>query len=192
MLRKLPKPIAVCIALEIHSELLLQVPFLEPLMDKQPFLVQDLCLAIVKGTVPYNNFLFENGVEGIYWIKEGLVATEGVLFSSGAVIGLTCLRSITKDCECRALTDVSYHFLSKADLARILTNHPKAETYCKRWTIWQLVREYILSYTRLYYRAAKRGALMMPPLISRRPNLKPGEFDEIDLAVLDFISQHGY
>ena len=192
MLRHLPRTIAVCIALEIHSELLVQIPFLEPLLDKLPLFTQEICLAIEKRTVPYNNFLFEQGIDGIYWIKEGCVALEGVVYTSGSVLGLACQRSNPKPVECRALTDVNLQFLAATDLKTILKSYPKAEKYIRRWTCWQLTRDYILNYSRLYYRAIKRGALMIPPLLSKRPTLKEGEFDDIDIAVLDHIAQNGY
>jgi hypothetical protein len=50
----------------------------------------------------------------------------------------------------------------------------------------------MLHYKELYYTAAKRGASMDPPLESLRPNLQEGEYDDIDVAVLEHIQDSGY
>jgi hypothetical protein len=40
--------------------------------------------------------------------------------------------------------------------------------------------------------AARRGALMHPPIYSRRANMEEGEVDDLDVAVLDNIMEFGY
>ena len=111
---------------------------------------------------------------------------------SGAIFGKTILREKIKRTECRALSDAKVYILSKADLIRILEKKPKIKYYAKRWTAWQLVRQYILEYSRLYYMAVRRGALMNPPLLSNRPNLGDDDLDDIDIAVLDHLQDVGY
>lgn len=108
------------------------------------------------------------------------------------IFGQTILRENIKKCECRALTDVQYYALPRDGLLDVLAKYPKVKYYAKRWTAWELLREYIRAYTRLYYTAAKRGALLSPPLLSRRPNMVEGEYDDIDVAVLDHITEMGY
>lgn len=52
---------------------------------------------------------------------------------------------------------------------------------------------YIRAYTKLYYTAAQRGALMSPQLLSRRP-FEGGieDLDDIDIAVLDHLQDSGF
>ena len=88
------------------------------------------------------------------------------------------------------MTDVKLYVLNKSTLLGILANYPKISYYAKRWTQWELVREYIRTYSRLYYTAAQRGASMNPPLLSKRPF--DGELDDIDVAVLDHLQDLGF
>ncbi len=111
---------------------------------------------------------------------------------SGDIFGLTILRDNPKKNEARCLTNVDVHILPKKVLTDALEEYPKITYYIKRWTAWQLVREYILTYKQLYYTAARRGALMDPPLASARPNLTEGEYDDIDVAVLEHMQDAGY
>ena len=84
------------------------------------------------------------------------------------------------------------HILPRKVLLDALEEFPKITYYIKRWTAWELLRQYILKYAELYFIAAKRGALMDPPLRSDRPNLLDEEFDDIDVAVLEHIQEAGY
>jgi hypothetical protein len=96
------------------------------------------------------------------------------------------LRDNVKKTCCRALTNAKLYILKREHLLEILDRYPKIKYYAKRWTQWELVRKYIYTYANLYYRATKRGAKMDPPVISLRPNLDDGDFDDIDVAVLGF------
>lgn len=111
---------------------------------------------------------------------------------SGSIFGRTVLREHLKQNECRALTNVTIHILPRDVLQSTLDKHPKIRYYAKRWTTWQVFRRYIHTYANLYYTAAKRGARMVPPLMSQRPNLREGEYDDIDLAVLEHINEFGF
>lgn len=82
------------------------------------------------------------------------------------------------------MTNSKIYLLKKDSLLEILEKHPKIKYYAKRWTQWQLLRDYVFTYTKLYYTAARRGAIMNPPLLPRRPHLDPMDFDDIDVAVL--------
>ncbi|KAJ3304038.1 hypothetical protein HDV03_003152 [Kappamyces sp. JEL0829] len=192
MLKKLPKSLHSFIAQEIFLNFIVCIPFLEAFVDLQPTMIQELCLSIEKKMIPNNSFLFSEGVDGIYQIEQGIVAMDGVVYPSGSLIGLTCLREHIKVTECRALTDVKANFLPRKELLAIMEKHPKVRYYCKRWTAWQLLRDYILTYSRLYYTAARRGALMSPPLYSKRPNMEENEEDDLDVAVLDHLDELGY
>jgi hypothetical protein len=94
------------------------------------------------------------------------------------------LRDQLKVCSCRALTNSKLYILSRQSLLEILEKYPKIKYYAKRWTQWELVREYIYSYSKAYYTATIRGSKIDPPVISLRPNLEDGDFDDIDVAVL--------
>lgn len=192
MLKALPKGLRSFISTEIFLDFILHVPYLETFVDRQPLMIQDFCMVIERKMIPANNFLFTEGMDGIYQIEEGIVAMEGVVYTSGSIIGLTVLRERIKSVECRALTDIKCNFLSRKCLIEILDHYPKVKYYCKRWTQWQLLRQYIMTYTKLYFMAARRGALMNPPLYSRRPNMDENEEDDIDIAVLDHIEEQGY
>ncbi len=102
------------------------------------------------------------------------------------------MRESIKKCECRALTETRLRFLPKKELLRILDKYPKIKYYAKRWVAWKLTQQYIFVYSQLYIKAAKRGALMDPPLLSNRPNLSEGDLDDIDVAVLDHIEENNY
>jgi hypothetical protein len=192
MLKELPNSLHAFIAQEIFLEFILSIPYFECFVERQAGLIQDICLIIEKKIIPNGAFLFTEGADGIYQIEEGIVAMDGTIYVSNDMIGLTCIRDHVKMTECRALTDVKATFLSKIDLLRILESYPKVKYFVKRWTAWQLLRDYILTYTKLYYTAARRGALMCPPLYSRRPEMVESEEDDIDVAVLQHIAETGY
>ncbi len=192
MLKKLPKTLRSFISTEIFLDFILHVPFLETFVERQPLMIQEFCMNIERKIIPANSFLFTEGIDGIYQLEEGIVAMNGVVYPSGSLIGLTSLRDKVKSIECRALTDIKCNYLSRVHLIEILDRYPKVKYYAKRWTQWQLVREYIMAYTKLYFIAARRGALMNPPLYSRRPNMDEDEEDDIDIAVLDHIEESGF
>jgi hypothetical protein len=192
MLKALPKTLHSFISLEIFLDFVLHIPYLEVFVDLQPGLIQDICQSIERRMIAPNNFLFNEGMDGIYQIEEGIVAMDGYVYPSGSVIGLTCLRDNIRVSECRALTDVKVNFLPRKAIMEIFEHYPKVRYYAKRWVAWQLLRDYILTYSKLYYTAARRGALMTPPLYSKRPNMDEGEDDDLDIAVLDHIEEMGY
>lgn len=111
---------------------------------------------------------------------------------SGDIIGLTALRDEVKNCEARCLTSCDVHVLPRAYFLEILTDFPKVKYYIKRWIAWELLREYFRKYRDLYYVAAKRGALMDPPLLSSRGKMDDEDFDDIDIAVLEHLKEAGF
>lgn len=192
MLKQLPKSLRSFISTEIFLDFILHIPYLETFIDRQPLMIQEFCMVIEKKRIAANNFLFNEGMDGIYQIEEGIVAMEGVIYTTGSLIGLTVLRDRIKSVECRALTDIKCNYISRVALLEILDRYPKVKYYCKRWVQWQCLRDYIMAYTKLYFIAARRGALMNPPLYSRRPNMDENEDDDIDIAVLDHIEELGF
>ncbi|KAJ3319969.1 hypothetical protein HDV06_005787 [Boothiomyces sp. JEL0866] len=192
MLHQLPKQLHSFIAMEIYLDFIVQIPFLEVFCDKQPQFIQEICQGIEKKMVAANSMLYLQGIEGIYYIEQGIVAVEGRVYPSGSIIGLTALREKVKSCECRALTDVKCNFLPRTYLLEVLGRYPKIKYYCLRWTQWEVLRLYIRTYTELYYTAARRGAVMNPPLLSKRPDMMEDEEDDIDVAVLDHIEEMGF
>jgi hypothetical protein len=99
---------------------------------------------------------------------------------------------MNKLAECRALTTCRIHVIPLKSLKEVLSKHPKILYYAKRWTAWELVRKYMITYSKLYYMAARRGVRMIPPLMSRRPYLRDNDYDDIDLAVLDHLAEFGF
>ncbi|TPX69675.1 hypothetical protein SpCBS45565_g02243 [Spizellomyces sp. 'palustris'] len=192
LLKDLPTQLHGFITMEIFVDFIGQIPYLEPFIDREPSMTQELCRGIEIRTIPANAHIFTEGYEGIYYLEHGIVAIEGRVYPSGSVFGRTVLRENIKQSECRALTNVTIHVLPLAILKSTLERNPKIRYYAKRWIAWQLLRRYIYTYTSLYYTAAKRGARMIPPLMSMRPNMKEGEFDDIDLAVLEHINEFNY
>jgi hypothetical protein len=192
MLKNLPKSLHCFIALEIYMDFIVRIPFLEPFIDMNPTMIQEIAQGIEKKNIPVNNCLFEEGCDGIYFLEEGIVAMDGFVYPSGSFIGLSCLRTTNKVVECRAITDVKSAFLPRAFLISVLDRYPKVKYYVNRWTIWQVLREYIRTYSKLYYMAARRGSRLSPPLLSKRPNMEEDEDDDIDIAVLDHIAEMGF
>jgi hypothetical protein len=178
--------------MEIHLDFVLRIPYFEVFVDRHQVLIQEICQGIERRNVPFNNLLFEDGCDGIYLIEEGIVGMDGYVYPSASIIGLTCLREENKKVECRALTDVKCSVIPKKFLDELLHKFHKVRYYCKRWVTWQVLRDYILTYSKLYYTAARRGALMSPPLLSRRPEMEEMEEDDIDVAVLDHINETGF
>jgi CRP-like cAMP-binding protein len=192
MLKRLPKALHSFISLEIYMDFINRIPFLEPFIEMNPLMIQEIAQGVEKKNIPDNNFLFEEGCDGIYFLEEGIVTMDGFVYPSGSFIGLSCLRTKNKVVECRAITDVKSIFLPRAYLIEVLDRYPKVKYYINRWTIWQVLREYIRAYSKLYYMAARRGATMSPPLLSKRPNMEEDEDDDIDIAVLDHIEEMGF
>ncbi|KAI9197405.1 uncharacterized protein BJ171DRAFT_223713 [Polychytrium aggregatum] len=192
LLQDLPPQLHGFITMEVFVSFIADIPFLEPFIDREPALAQDLCRSIEIRSVSANSHLFTEGYEGIYLLKSGIVAIEGRVYPSGSIFGRTCLREKIKSNECRALTNITVHLLKRDVLVSVLDKWPKIKYYAKRWTAWQVLRRYIYTYTRLYYMAARRGARMQPPLVSQRPNMREGELDDIDIAVLEHIEEFGF
>ncbi|KAJ3292516.1 hypothetical protein HK104_005214 [Borealophlyctis nickersoniae] len=192
LLKELPPQLHGFISLEIFVSFIERIPYLEPFIGREPMMIQELCRGIEIRSFPPNGILFMEGYEGIYLLEHGILAIEGRVYPSGSVFGRTVLRENIKQSEARALTNCTVHMLPKAVLVAAMERHPKIRYYAKRWTAWQLLRRYIYNYTKLYYTAAKRGAKMVPPLLSKRPMLREGEYDDIDLAVLEHVAEFGY
>jgi hypothetical protein len=192
MLKQLPKTLHAFISYEVFINFIMRIPYLEPFVDTKPLMIREICQIIEKITLAPNHMLFSEGLDGIYLIEEGIVVMDGIVFPSGSLIGLTCIRDNIKPTECRALIGVKATFLPRIKLLEILGQYIKVKYYCKRWVHWQLIRDYILNYKSLYYTAARRGATINPPIISKRPQMSEKDTDDIDLDVLDHIKEHGY
>ncbi|KAJ3138812.1 hypothetical protein HK100_012208 [Physocladia obscura] len=191
MLKKLPPQLHGFITMEIFIDFLSQIPFLEIFIDREPFMMQELCRNVEIKSFPPNNHLFSEGYDGIYYVERGVVAIDGIVYTTGQVFGRSVLRENNKQTECRALTAVTVHILSKVHLLEILSKHPKIRYYAKRWTAWAVLRKYLRAYSNLYYVASRRGAMVQPPLLSKRPYLKDGEYDDIDYAVMEHLAEVG-
>ncbi|KAJ3008180.1 hypothetical protein HKX48_008722 [Thoreauomyces humboldtii] len=192
LLGDLPTQLHGFITTEIFVDFVAKIPYLEPFIDREPNLTQELCRGIQIRTIPANAHIFTNGYEGIYYLEHGICAIDGRVYPSGSIFGRTVLRQFIKRSECRALTNVTVHCLPLEVLQTALAKFPKITYYAKRWTAWQVLRRYIYTYSTLYMTAAKRGARMVPPLSSARPTMMEGEYDDIDLAVLEHISEFGF
>ncbi|KAJ3308293.1 hypothetical protein HDU76_004028 [Blyttiomyces sp. JEL0837] len=192
LLKQLPTNLHGFITSEIFIDFLVQIPFLEPFIDREPVMIQDLCRLIEIQSFPANSHIFTEGYEGIYFLERGVCAMEGTVYTSGQIFGRSVLREVNKQTECRALTTVTIHLLKRSDLLSVLDKWPKIKYYAKRWTSWAVLRKYIKAYTRLYYIAAKRGLRVSPPLLSRRPFLRDGELDDIDYAVQEHLAENGF
>jgi hypothetical protein len=91
------------------------------------------------------------------------------------------------------MTQVKVYFLPREKFLAILSRFRKIRYFVKRWVAWELVRRFIFAYAKLYRLACLRGALLEPPLLSRRGiDLGEEEMDEVDLAVLEHIEDAGY
>lgn len=192
LMRELPVALHGFISIEIFMDFVLRIPYLIPFIEREPVMTQNICRGIEIRSFAANSLLFANGLEGIYYLQHGVLAIEGRVYISGSIFGLTALREEVKKCEARCLTNCDIHMLPKEYFLEILSEYPKVKYYIKRWIAWQLVRDYIWKYRELYYTAAKRGALMDPPLVSIRGNLADEDFDEIDIAVLEHIKEAGF
>ncbi|KAI8621026.1 hypothetical protein BC830DRAFT_1058684 [Chytriomyces sp. MP71] len=192
MLKELPTSLHGFITMEIFIDFLSQIPFLEIFIDREPQMLQELCRNVDIKSFPANSHLFSDGYDGVYFIERGVCAIEGVVYSTGQVMGRSVLREQNKSTECRALTPITVHILSRTHLLEVLTKHPKIRYYAKRWTAWAVLRKYLKAYAKLYYVASRRGAMVVPPLTSKRPYLKDGEFDDIDYAVIEHLSEVGF
>ncbi|KAI9345573.1 hypothetical protein BDR26DRAFT_856285 [Obelidium mucronatum] len=192
LLHQLPVQLHGFITMEIFIDFLSQIPFLEVFIDREPQMIQELCRNVEIKSFAANNHIFSEGYEGIYYLDRGSCAIDGVIYSAGSVFGRSVLRETVKPTECRALTRVTVHILSKEHLLETLSKHPKIRYYAKRWTVWAVLRKYLKAYANLYYVASRRGAMVRPPLLSKRPHLKDGEYDDIDYAVMEHLAEVGF
>jgi len=192
LLKELPPQLHGFITMEIFVDFIMEVPYLEAFVDREPMLIQELCRGVEIQSFPPNAQVFMEGYEGIYYLEHGIMAIDGRVYPSGTVFGRTILRQQIYQTEGRALTNVTIHVLPKHVLLAVLSKYPKIAYYVKRWTNWQVLRRYIYKYTKLYYTAAKRGLRYDPPLLSGRPNLGEGEYDEIDFAVMEHMAEMGF
>ncbi|KAJ3130719.1 hypothetical protein HK101_004967 [Irineochytrium annulatum] len=192
LLKELPQQLHGFITMEIFIEFLSQVPFLEVFIDREPVLMQELCRNVEIRSFPANSHIFTDGYEGIYFLERGVCAIEGVVYTTGQVFGRSVLRERNKATECRALTTVTIHLLSRGHLLACFEKYPKIHYYAKRWTAWAVLRRYMRTYAQLYYVAARRGLKVYPPLLSKRPHMREMETDDIDSAVMDHMQENGF
>ncbi|KAI8910776.1 hypothetical protein EDD86DRAFT_224940 [Gorgonomyces haynaldii] len=193
LLRELPASVHGFIAKESFLDFVEDIPWLKDWLDREPNFIQEICRKIQIVSVQQNALVFQHGCDGVYFLEKGLCAVEGTIYVGGNIFGRTVLRDTPKDNECRALTDCKLFVLKKGDILELMKEKPKIHYYAKRWTQWQLTRQYILEYTKLYFIAARRGAVANPPLISNRPNaISDEDYDDIDYAVMDHIRVNGY
>ncbi|KAJ3112155.1 hypothetical protein HDU96_004889 [Phlyctochytrium bullatum] len=192
LLQKLPPTLHGFISMEIFLDFVDQVPYLAPFIEREPNLIQELCRVVEIHSYPPNSHIFTEGYEGIYYIERGLCAIEGKIYTTGMILGRSVLREFIKPTECRALTTTTVHILRREHLIAGLEKYPKIYYYAKRWTAWAALRSYILTYTKLYYTAARRGWMMNPPILTKRPFLQDSEYDDLDYIVVQHMNDNGF
>ncbi|KAJ3113076.1 hypothetical protein HDU96_003819 [Phlyctochytrium bullatum] len=171
LLQRLPPTLHGFISMEIFLDFVDQVPYLAPFIDREPNLIQELCRVVEINSFPPNSHIF----------------TEG-----GMILGRSVLREFIKPTECRALTTTTVHMLRRKNLIESLEKYPKIYYYAKRWTAWAALRSYILTYSHLYYTAARRGGKMNPPILTKRPFLQDSEYDDLDYIVVQHMNDNGF
>ena len=82
LLRDLPANLHGFIALEMFLDFVEQIPYLEPFIERDPQMIQDICRLVEIKKCTANNFIFTEGYNGIYMIDTGLVVIEGTVYSS--------------------------------------------------------------------------------------------------------------
>ncbi|KAJ3415551.1 Potassium voltage-gated channel sub H member 7 [Chytridiales sp. JEL 0842] len=82
MLKELPAQLHGFISMEIFIEFISQLPFLEPFIEREPAMIQELCRNVEIRSFPPNSHVFTEGYEGIYYLERGVVAIEGVLYTT--------------------------------------------------------------------------------------------------------------
>lgn len=80
MLRNLPPALHGVVAMDTFLEFVVQIPWIQVFLEREPELVRELCRGIEIRTVTQNNFVFSEGFEGIYFVDRGIVAIEGRLY----------------------------------------------------------------------------------------------------------------
>jgi hypothetical protein len=57
-----------------------RIPFVEPFISIDPLFVQEVTKAVeIKAFSPYS-IVYDNGVEGIYYVQQGMIAVEGRIY----------------------------------------------------------------------------------------------------------------
>lgn len=82
MMKELPVAIHGFISMEIFMAFILEIPFLEPFVEREPMLTQNLCCGVEIRSFASNTLLYAEGLEGIYYLEHGIVAVEGTIYKS--------------------------------------------------------------------------------------------------------------
>lgn len=80
LLGQLPTQLHGFITMEIFVDFITRIPYLEPFIDREPTMTQELCRGIRIRTVAANAHVFTDGYEGIYYLEHGIVAIEGRVY----------------------------------------------------------------------------------------------------------------
>lgn len=188
LLHDLPPQIHSFITLNIFIPILEKIPYIEPFLIHDPIMVQELVRGIRINAYSPHSTIFNQGLEGIYFIDKGTVAVEGRVYCKGDTFGFECIRDKNKKCVARALTMVTTYFLPKECINLSLEKNSVAKRFSRRWIGWFLFRKYIRTYTRLYYAYSLQGMLSDPPILPLRPLPSDTEMDGIDEIVQTQLS----
>jgi hypothetical protein len=82
MLKELPTQLHGFITMEIFIDFITQLPFLEPFIEREPLMIQELCRNVEIRSYPPNSHIFTEGYEGIYYLERGICAIEGVVYGT--------------------------------------------------------------------------------------------------------------
>jgi len=188
LLNQLPPGLQSNIGLGLYTKLLEQVPYVQPFLKLEPDFIRDLCKEIQIKAYPANTIIFSNGIDGLYFVRNGLLAVGGRLLRSGHIVGRTCLREVPRKVSGLTLTATTVYHIPKQILQELMEKTDiRILRYAQRWTAWEVFREYLISYSKLYYRYARREGFGP----SLRGRMRDDELDNVDHAVLDHIAKHG-
>jgi hypothetical protein len=81
MMRELPVALHGFISMEIFMGFVLQIPYLEPFIEREPVLTQTICRGIEVRSFMANSLLYADGIEGIYYLEHGIVAVDGRIYA---------------------------------------------------------------------------------------------------------------
>ena len=180
------------ISLELFAPSLKNVPYLENHILVDVAFLLELCLTMKIKAFSPNDAVFLDGPEGIYFIQKGIVGWDNNIFLSGDPFGRDCLRTQLPKTRGHCLTFVTTYVLPKQELESSISKRPWIAEETRKWSIKRALQKYIKCYRKLYIMYCKRGARMVPPVLSKRPVLDPDDIDPIDEMVIQQIIECGY
>ncbi|KAJ3042312.1 hypothetical protein HDV00_007679, partial [Rhizophlyctis rosea] len=80
LLAELPPQLHGFITMEMFVDFISQVPYIEPFIGREPLLAQELCRHVEIRSYPPNALVFDEGYEGIYYLKHGIMAIGGRVY----------------------------------------------------------------------------------------------------------------